>query len=195
MNEEKLRQLIEKYYKGESTDDEENSLRVFFTGDDIPVGFEAEKEIFTYYSAYGKTPETSTDFEARIIAGIDASENRRVLKSFRKIILPYMSIAAGLLIMIASYFFFIYHSESGDTFNDPKIAYAETMKILFEVSSQMNHSAQALEPVGKIKSVTAKSILTLDKSTSVIGRNIKNLELLRNAANTNNITDSNKRNK
>ena len=47
MNEEELKRLIEKYYSGTSTDDEEKTLRAYFSENIAPAGYEAEKEIFS----------------------------------------------------------------------------------------------------------------------------------------------------
>jgi hypothetical protein len=130
MNTKELNRLLEKYYKGDSTEEEEEMLRRFFTGDNIPEGYEAEKDIFTYYNEAIAVPEPSYDFEARILEGIDKSEESRRKVTIRRYLFPSLSAAAGILLLAGSYFFFIHRSEPRDTFTDPAIAYAETMKIL-----------------------------------------------------------------
>ncbi len=181
MKEEELKRLIEKYYNGESTEEEESSLRDYFRKNNIPEGYEAEKVIFGYFDESTEVPEPSIDFEARILAGIDASESKRRSRTMKKYLLPILSAAAGLLILGGSYFYFIVRAEPRDTFTDPEIAYAETIKILREVSSQMNRGTQVLEPVGKINKVTKKSFETINKSTRIVEKNLKNLELLNKA--------------
>jgi len=181
MKEEELKRLIEKYYNGESTEEEESSLRDYFRKNNIPEGYEAEKVIFGYFDESTEVPEPSIDFEARILAGIDASESKRRSRTMKKYLLPILSAAAGLLILGGSYFYFIVRAEPRDTFTDPEIAYAETIKILREVSSQMNRGTQVLEPVGKINKVTKKSFETINKSTRIVEKNLKNLELFNKA--------------
>ena len=181
MKEEELNRLIEKYYNGESTEEEESSLRDYFRKNNIPEGYEAEKVIFGYFDESTEVPEPSIDFEARILAGIDASESKRRSRTMKKYLLPILSAAAGLLILGGSYFYFIVRAEPRDTFTDPEIAYAETIKILRDVSSQMNRGTQVLEPVGKINKVTKKSFETINKSTRIVEKNLKNLELLNKA--------------
>jgi hypothetical protein len=175
MNEEELDRLIGKYYNGESTEEEERILRDHFRKDDITEGYEAEKAIFGYYTAAGEIPDPSEGFESGIISGIDAGEAKERSNKFRKFILPYLSVAAGLLILAGSWFFFIHRAEPADTFSDPQIAYAETMKILINVSSQLNHGAQALEPVGKINEITVKSFESINKSTTILEKSVKNI--------------------
>jgi len=185
MKEEELKRLIEKYYNGETTVEEEHALRDFFSKNNVPDGYEAEKEIFSYYDSSQEIPEPSIDFEARILAGIDASERNAVSQRIRRYFLPLLSAAAGLLILSGSYFFFIKHKEQLDTFKDPDIAYAETIKILREVSSQLNHGAQVLEPVGKMNEMKIRSVGSLNKSARIVEKNLKSLSYLKQAVNKN----------
>lgn len=173
--------MIEKYYNGESTEQEEIVLRDYFVKNNIPRGYEAEKVIFGYYAESSEIPEPSIDLEARILAGIDASERNKNSLRIRKYLIPVLSTAAGVLILAGSYFFFINRAESQDTYTDPKLAYAETMRILRDVSSQLNRGTQVLEPVGKINEVTKKSFETINKSTRMIEKNLKNLDYLQKA--------------
>jgi len=183
MKEEELKRLTARYYNGESTEEEERSLRDFFRSNDVPNGYEAEKTIFGFYDESESMPEPSIDFEARILAGIDASEKQWGTQNSKRYLIPLISAAAGLLLLAGSYFFFINRTESGDTFSDPAIAYAETIKILRDVSSRMNHSAQALEPVGKMNEVTKKGFETISKSTRLVEKNLKSLTYLQKTNN------------
>ena len=189
MNEEELNRLIEKYYSGESTEEEEYKLKEYFRRSDIPEGYEAEKIIFGYYTESADYIEPSVSFEERIIAGIDASEKKQM--QFRRHLLPVMSAAAGLLILAGSYFFFVNKSQPLDTFKDPRIAYTETIKILMDVSEKMNKGSQVLEPVGKINEMTKKSIETINKSTKYVKQNLKNLDMIQKALGKNRSSDNN----
>jgi hypothetical protein len=181
MNTKELNRLLEKYYKGESTETEEEKLGRFFSGENIPEGYDAEKAIFSYYNEANAIPEPSYDFEARILDGIDRYEEGRRKFSIRRHLIPSLSTAAGILLLAGSYFFFIHRSEPRDTFTDPQIAYAETMKILMNVSSQLNRGAMALEPVGKMNEMTTKSLQSIHKSTKIVERNLKSLDYLERA--------------
>lgn len=172
MKEEQLKRLVEKYYNGESTEEEESILRDFFRNENVPEGYKAEKEIFSFYTGSENIPEPSIDFEARILAGIDASDREAGSQKTKRYIISIMSAAAGLLLLAGSYFFFVKKSETADTFTDPKIAYAETVKILRNVSFQLNQGIRVLEPVSRINEVKIKSIETINKSTRVVERNL-----------------------
>jgi len=181
MNEEELKRLIGRYYDGNSTEEEESALREFFKKGNIPDGYETEKEIFSYYTDSMEIPEPSHDFEAQIMAAIDATEKK---KGIRKLLMPVLSAAAGLLILGGTYFFFLSRTETGDTFSDPDIAYAETIKILREVSLKLNKGTHVLEPVGKLDELTRKSFKSLNESTITVEKNMKELDWLQRAFET-----------
>lgn len=182
MKAEELDKLLEKYYSGESSENEELTLKKFFQGDTVPEGYEAEQEIFSLYSLSETIPEPSTDFEERIVAKIDLIEKNNKSAITRRIVLYSLSTAAGLLIIAGSYFFLNSSREPKDTFSDPKIAYAETMKILLDVSSKLNKGSKALEPLGKINKTTNESIKSINKSARIIGKGLNSVSNLDKAA-------------
>lgn len=184
MSEEELKRLVEKYYNGTSTEEEEGVLRTYFIENSAPPGFETEKEIFSFLMEAGEVPEPSSGFEARIFKSLDKSYERTGSARFRKILVPLIGVAAGLLILAGSYFFFVNRIESEDTYSDPEIAYAETMKILLDISDQINHGTQSLKPVGRINEMKVKSFESINKSAIVVEKNLKSLGYLRNSADT-----------
>jgi hypothetical protein len=185
MKEEELKRLIEKYYSGMSTEEDEKALRTYFIENIAPPGFESEKEIFGFYSEAGEVPDPSADFETRIYKAIDTASGRERAAKVRKLIVPLISTAAGLLILAGSYFFFNSRTEPKDTFANPEIAYAETMKILMDVSSRMNHGTRSLKTVGRINEMKVKSLGTINKSAILVEKNLKSLGYLRNSTEIN----------
>jgi hypothetical protein len=179
MNEEELNRLTEKYYNGLSTDEDEMLLRAYFSGDSVLPGYEAEKEIFGYYMDSGNIPEPSAGFNARIIQSVDPSPVKNRETKIRKLLLPLSGAAAGLLILAGSWFLLVSRTESRDTFSDPRIAYAETMKILMDVSSRMNSAAGMLSPVSKINEVKEKSLEPINRSALILEKNLRSLDYLK----------------
>ena len=103
-----------------------------------------KRKYSAYYMEAGEVPEPSAGFEARNYQRLLIhSDERQDQPGYRRVLVPLLSAAAGLLILAGSYFFFVHRAEPEDTFTDPEIAYAETMKILMDVSSQMNHGTQS----------------------------------------------------
>ena len=183
MNTTEIRKLLDKYYRGDSSEDEELILRRFFEAKNVPSGFEEEKEIFRFFSENAKVPEPSEDFEKNIISAVDSSESRNLVPVNRSRVLTYSGIAACLLLILGIYFFFINNSKPKDTFSDPEIAYSETVKILYEVSSTFNHGTQQLDQLRKIEAVAARGISTINKSTGIIDNSLKNLDYFQQAIN------------
>jgi hypothetical protein len=184
MNEKEVNSLLEKYYSGVSTVEEESLLREFFTGENVPAGFEAEKEIFAYYRLGSLIPEPSHDFEARILDRIESAESNRISFNPLKSLYPFIGIAASILIVAGFYFFFAQKQNLQNTYSDPKIAYMETRKILFDVSSKMNRASLGLQPVEKLSQMTSKSFEAINKSSGIIEKNLKILKIEPGKTNT-----------
>ena len=178
MNAKELDCLLEKYYKGESCQEDELKLRNFFSGDSVPEGYEAERAIFSFYQSENEIPEPSYGFESGILEGIKRMENTRNSMNFRRHLIPILGAAAGLLIMAGTYLYFSQSSVMKDTYSDPKIAYLETRKVLLEVSAKMNRAKLTLEPVGKMDEMKRKSFTSINKTTGIIEKNLKNLNVL-----------------
>jgi hypothetical protein len=195
MKKEDLNILLNKYYNGDSSEEEERLLKEFFQGDNVPVEFETEKEIFRIYSNEGDIPEPSAGFEDRIIAGIDDSEKNSKSSQLRRFIMYSLSTAAGLIIVAGSYFYLNSSREPVDTFSDPKIAYAETMKILLNVSTRLNEGNKVLEPLGKINKMKNASFASLNKSTRIIEKGLKTIEKLDKEAGLELESDNTEKNK
>jgi len=176
MDREEIKHLLERYYDGESTGDEERLLKEFFSQRDIPEDLYYEKEIFSYYIQSAGIPEPSSDFESRIISALDSVDRNALGLKRRRIYGIITGIAAGLLILTGSYFFFIHKQGPRDTFSDPGIAYAETMKILYNVSARLNEGTKALEPVGELENITARSLENINKPAGILEEKLKALD-------------------
>jgi hypothetical protein len=194
MNTEEIKRLLEKYYNAESTEEEELKLRKFFSQEDVPEDFREVKEIFRYYLQVSDIPEPSANFEKKIISAINAEYPGTEKAKSRRLFFLLTGIAAGLLILTGSYFFFLFKAEPRDTFSDPDIAYAEAMKILYDVSSRLNHGTQALEPILKMQDFTKKSFNNINKSTSIIEEKLKSLDHFRKAMEIININNKSQTN-
>ncbi len=178
MNAKELDKLLEKYYSGESTEAEEIILKDYFNGDNILSGYETEREIFLFYHTEGEIPEPSADFEIRIMEGIDNFGKKEKSYFFRRYMFPLIGAAASILIVAGTYLVLNQKTGMMDSFTDPQIAYQETRKILFDVSAKMNRATLALEPVGKMSEMTSRSFSAINKSTGIIEKNIRSLEVL-----------------
>jgi len=175
MKEEKLRQLLNKYYEGNTSPEEEKELKQYFSGNETLPGYEAEKDIFRHYVRSENVP--SDDFEKRIIKAVDDLETDERKRIFRIRYISALSAAAAILILVGSWFIFFQEREPADSFSDPQIAYAETMKILNYVSVKLNRGTIALQPISKINSTARISKRSIDRSVSAMSNGLKRIGL------------------
>lgn len=176
MKEEKLKRLLEKYYSGESTDNDEKQLKDFFSYRKTDDSFEADRAFFSALSDLEKMPDPSSDFENRIVKAITNIDRQRKVNIFSRHYISIIGVAAAFLLLIGSYFIFIYKAEPKDTYSDPQIAYAETMKILREVSVKFNRGKAELKPLTRMNNATRLGLETLDRSADVIRTNLDIIE-------------------
>jgi hypothetical protein len=183
MNTQEVHTLLDKYYRGETSDEDEIKLREYFSEGNIAPEFEDEREIFAFYNYRGKAPGPSENFEKAIISAVDRSEGENPRRFVRRVLYTVISSAAALLLLVASYLLLIRESEPSDTFSDPSLAYAETVKILFSVSGKLNTGIGALEPVKKFETTLSKSMGTVTRSTGLIENNLRSLDYFQRAVN------------
>jgi hypothetical protein len=172
MNQEEIRQLLETYYSGESTLAEENLLREFFSRDDIPADMKAERDVFRFFADSRDMPEPSADFEDRILSAIDDAEGKF---GKRRLFTILSGVAATLLLIAGSYFFFFNERPMKDTYSDPDIAYAETMKILYDVSARLNKGTKALGRINLMEIEAEKGLEKMNRSTAIFTEQLKPL--------------------
>jgi hypothetical protein len=181
MNTQEINSLLEKYYEGRSSDEEEQLLRRYFREADVAPELQAEKEMFGYYDTFLSIPQPEADFEERIIRSVDSAEIRGGLHTTGRYLFTAMSTAAAILLLVGSWFLFIRRTEPADTFRDPSIAYNETVRILYNVSARMNSGMNAMDPMRKAQSVASKSMGRVGKSAGMINDNLKALDYFQKA--------------
>lgn len=181
MNKQEIKSLLERYYNAETSEEEELNLRKFFNQKDVPDEFNDEKEIFIYFDQLSGVQEPSNDLEERIMSSIDYEVRKAKRSGYSRLLITVSGMAAGLLILAGSYFFFTRESEPRDTFSDPEIAYAETMKILYDVSNRLNKGTQAFETVGLMQEITRKSLNEITRPASMVEKKLKPLDRLNKA--------------
>lgn len=177
---EKIRALLDKFYRGETDLEEEKSLRDYFTSEDVAGEFMPDRELFLSFEKGGDSIRVPGDLNQKIIASIDRAEHQAVRT--RRISLFSMSgLAAGLLVVIAVYLFFIRTdqnprvaaSELTDTYDNPMDAYMEAKKTLAYVSAKLNEGTNDLNYVKDINKATGPI-----QSLSKINKGTKELSLL-----------------
>ena len=174
MKEDELKRLIDKYFEGSLSDDEEILLKKYLA-DQKAGGYEAEREILSAFSEPGKVPEPSEDLEFKILKAIDAVDKQDSKRFSARFYISVLGMAATILLLTGSYFLFVYKAGPRDTYNDPQIAYTETMKILNDISVKLNQGTEALQPITKMNSAAKLSRESIEKSTMIISNSLEKI--------------------
>jgi hypothetical protein len=172
-----IEELLEKYYNGDTSLEEERKLHWYFQTHEIPMHLKPDAEIFRYH--YKRTSEeASPEISEKLSKLIDEQANKS------RFILPVRSIrwisgiAASILILLSLWIGIgrdlIQQRHSGrfaDTFDDPQLAYLETKKALLLVSEKLNAGTKELQYLKKYN----KSVGMLEPILS-FGPSIKRLD-------------------
>ncbi len=149
MDSKQIEQLLEKYWKCETSLEEEQQLRDYFRGN-VPDNLQDVAQVFQYFGSQQRKEINSPDFDEAV---------KRKIKQHRpagKLVnLVFASrIAAGLLVVLAATYFVrneirkAYPPEVADTYSDPELALEETKKALMMLSKGFN---KAQKETSKLK--------------------------------------------
>lgn len=141
MKSQEIEKLIRRFEEGLTSIEEENFLKDFFTGDDVPYHLAHYKDLFHYYHDEGKI-KTSAQFDQKLVKMIESQKKQ---SDMRKVIWSISALAASVIIIFGIFFSPTSKPEYTDTFNNPQTAYAETKKILLAVSGNFNAGLSEME--------------------------------------------------
>ena len=154
MDTDKIRQLLDRYYDGQTNEREEQVLKDYFLQDDVPPQWATDQRLFR--QLYGADMPAVDGLEQRLSRQVDSwnrvekTANRRT----RTISLRWIAgIAASLLLLFAIGLLVdrqqkqAQYAVQQDTFDDPRDAYAETQKALMMFSKSINKGLNKVENV------------------------------------------------
>ena len=131
-----IKNLVEKFYEGETTEQEDLRLMEYFESEVVPEELYTEKY---YFQSVAKMSEASLDdsFERRLMDKISEQPSKN---SYRIWIYSLSGVAATIAIFFAIWLGndVFYPTKVYGTIDDPNIAFLETRKVLEEVSTTMN---------------------------------------------------------
>jgi hypothetical protein len=165
LNRNEIRLLLDKFYKGETTGEEEQKLRYYFHMDDVPSEFKAEKEIFRalHRARDMRLPDVSfNELFDRSIRNEERSNSAvRTLYSFK-----YRAVAAAIVLMLSVSGLLWWQLkpsatvQMADTYTDPEKAFVEAKRVLLKVSGNLNKGTTQLNNLSKFNT-------NLDKISTV----------------------------
>jgi hypothetical protein len=152
-----ISQLIEKYFQGETTLEEEKQLKTFFQQEDIAPEWKIYQPLFNFLEVE-KSRKPGEHFESKVYQEIQPTQKKtRVLHLAPRWI---GAVAASLLLVLSIWWLYPELSpEPASAINweqyepeDPKEAFQITKKALMKVSVELNRGAQkAAQEVGALQ--------------------------------------------
>jgi len=172
MDIDQIKLLLTRYFKGDTTLEEERMLHRFFTGEgEIPAELIAFRHQFMLIKDAADDKLDPRKLEQRIVEMIDKESVSLSVRQSRPLV--RLLIAASIALMIGISGLIIYHkmnSGARDTFTDPQLAYSEAQRALLFVSQKMNKGIEPLSNVSKINTGTDKlrSLAKMDESLGML---------------------------
>jgi len=153
MKTEEVKQLLQRYFEGESTDAEERSLENYFQSENVDREVAEYAEFFGGISELAETVDDPT-IEEDVMDYILETENREKTK-YRTMWKTVTGIAASIIVILGGFLLFQEQQHtSTDTFEDPEKAYAYAEQTLQYVSGKYNKGLAELSNFDKLR--TAK---------------------------------------
>lgn len=167
----KINQLLDKYWAGETDLKEEEALQTYFQQDTIADEHRQFAPLFQYFVAE-KNPMLSDDFDQRLLQQLEEieEENGRVVplkrESFRRLWAYASASAAAIALLFSLWFLFQKTDDPVIALNkqeivEAKIAYQQAKAALLILSTKMNKGTQA----------AVSGLNELDKATEVVSGN------------------------
>lgn len=153
MKTEDVEKLLAKFYEGETTTSEEQTLHRYFETEEVPEHLLADKEVF---SALADRTEINIpfDLESKLSKSIDQWEEaeKKVIKvkHNRRVYWQWVGSIAASILLVFGIWTYIDRNESNtpvpaDTFTNPEDAYREAQKVLALVSLNLNKGMEQVE--------------------------------------------------
>lgn len=171
-----IMKLLENYYEGSASLQEEQQLRNYFLNNEIPDEMSADKELFAFVQNEASSVPMSVGMEEKLSGWVDEQGQKEGKSPRLLFILKMASIAASVAIIVLSYMAIDQYNKkklSKDTFKDPQIAYAEVKRTLLFISEQLNRGTRPLTAVSKIN----EGMVGMSAFSS-FGSGLKELELV-----------------
>jgi len=174
-----IRKLLDRFYTGETTLEEEQILQDYFSSTSIPEELMPDRDLIRTLGT-SDSVAVPEGLNQKILDVIDQQE-KKVVRTRRISVFSLSGLAAGLLVVIALYMGYFRADRPGmlayqmsDTYENPQDAYEEARRTLGYVSAKLNTGTSGLEHVKQVSKTTSDPL----KSLSKINKGTKELSLL-----------------
>jgi len=153
METDKIAKLLQNFFNGESTVDEERALEFYFSSGKVAEEFQ---KYTPYFNGISELANVSDDnnIEEEIMDFILENENREKTR-YRWLWQTVTGIAASVIIILGGFLFYQQQQKPfKDTFDNPKEAYAYAQHTLQFVSGKYNKGLAGLSGFEKLQKAT-----------------------------------------
>ena len=137
----RIENLLEKYFEGETTIAEEKELKIYFSSSDVAQHLEHYRGMFGYFSA-----AKEQKFEKELPSEITTKKK-----------VAWLSIAASIVILLGLFTFYnqnMTQNQDLGTYDDPEKAFQETQKALNLLSKNVNVGVEGMQYVQEYQQST-----------------------------------------
>lgn len=179
--------LLQKFFDGTTTPEEEMILEEFFLSGEPHPGLEAEERMFReILNIRNEEIPVPDDLETLVLNRLAPLQNRS--ERNKKRILYYAVSAAAAILVLVSSVIFLNRQDQSLIISDPKLAYAESREALEMVSSMLNRGTAGLGSLNKLNNAVKplQNLTSIDKAAkelSVLSKFGNALESTRQFAN------------
>ena len=148
MDSERLEELLEKYWKCETSVEEEQQLQTYFRHTPVPDGLKETAALFNYFEAQKSKEVSDIAFEKSVLRKISAPRGRMAALIFNT-----MRIAAGIVVLVLAVWLVRMEVRKStpvqmtDTYDDPKMAFEETKKALMMISRSFSTAEEQAKKI------------------------------------------------
>jgi hypothetical protein len=169
MDSNKIDELLNKYWNCESSLEEEQELRQYFRGGNIPEQLKETATLFRYFDTHKKKSLNDAGFDAKVLEQIKTPKRGKVIK----LLYNSMRIAAGIAVLVVATWLVrdeIRKStpqEVEDTYDDPKLALEETKKALLMISKTFGTAKEKAKSINMFNEAQEKIQNKPEKQTEL----------------------------
>lgn len=139
MDSENIDELIQKYWRCETSIEEERQLQEFFATNNVPEHLKESASLFKYFGQQRNRTLTDVSFDREVLAKIQPRKGRTTTLLYNA-----MRIAAGVLVLMVAIWLVRMEVRQTtapameDTYDDPRMAFEETKKALMMISKSFS---------------------------------------------------------
>jgi hypothetical protein len=167
MDSNKIEALLARYWECETSLEEENELREYFSQPDIPLQFREAAALFTYFGEQRNKQVKDPTFERTVVEVIQTTTPKKSMVV--RMLYNVSKIAAGLIVVVVATYYIRSEirkttpQEMVDTYSDPKLAFEETKKALMMISKSFGHVEEEAKKINLLNE--AKEEIQKEKDT------------------------------